>query len=76
MRFFVPKWLTNYLNVMCSWLGMLPGTWAYVSAGAIGRAFIVSYNSISYSYFLNFFVEFKKSLESVLQSSEVLAVRI
>lgn len=26
----------------CSWLGMLPGTWAYVSAGAFGRAIIVS----------------------------------
>jgi len=36
------------LNLMCSWLGMLPGTWAYVSAGAIGRAFIVRYNSIQY----------------------------
>ncbi|KAK3020790.1 hypothetical protein RJ639_047746, partial [Escallonia herrerae] len=23
-----------------SWLGMLPGTWAYVSAGAFGRAII------------------------------------
>ncbi|OIT24868.1 PREDICTED: uncharacterized protein LOC109216118 [Nicotiana attenuata] len=26
--------------VLGSWLGMLPGTWAYVSAGAFGRAFI------------------------------------
>ncbi|KAL2629401.1 hypothetical protein R1flu_014087 [Riccia fluitans] len=26
--------------VLGSWLGMLPGSWAYVSAGAIGRAFI------------------------------------
>eukprot|EP00252_Welwitschia_mirabilis_P022349 TRINITY_DN601_c0_g1_i1.p1 TRINITY_DN601_c0_g1~~TRINITY_DN601_c0_g1_i1.p1 ORF type:complete len:339 (+),score=62.26 TRINITY_DN601_c0_g1_i1:128-1144(+) len=26
--------------VLGSWLGMLPGTWAYVSAGALGRAFI------------------------------------
>ncbi|KAK2658508.1 hypothetical protein Ddye_005041 [Dipteronia dyeriana] len=26
--------------VMGSWLGMLPGTWAYVSAGAFGRAII------------------------------------
>ncbi|KAK1288032.1 hypothetical protein QJS10_CPB19g00251 [Acorus calamus] len=26
--------------MMCSWLGMLPGTWAYVSAGAFGRAII------------------------------------
>ncbi|RVW77540.1 hypothetical protein CK203_050280 [Vitis vinifera] len=24
----------------CSWLGMLPGTWAYVSAGAFGQAII------------------------------------
>ncbi|TKY68076.1 SNARE associated Golgi protein [Spatholobus suberectus] len=28
--------------VLGSWLGMLPGTWAYVSAGAFGRAIIVS----------------------------------
>lgn len=28
----------------CSWLGMLPGTWAYVSAGAFGRAIIVSFS--------------------------------
>jgi uncharacterized membrane protein YdjX (TVP38/TMEM64 family) len=27
--------------ILGSWLGMLPGTWAYVSAGAFGRAFIV-----------------------------------
>ncbi|PWA83626.1 hypothetical protein CTI12_AA164090 [Artemisia annua] len=27
--------------VLGSWLGMLPGTWAYVSAGAFGRAIIV-----------------------------------
>lgn len=26
--------------VLGSWLGMLPGTWAYVSAGAVGRAII------------------------------------
>eukprot|EP00249_Psilotum_nudum_P024629 c29242_g1_i2 orf=978-2300(-) len=26
--------------VFGSWLGMLPGTWVYVSAGALGRAFI------------------------------------
>lgn len=26
--------------ILGSWLGMLPGTWAYVSAGAFGRAFI------------------------------------
>lgn len=26
--------------VLGSWLGMLPGTWAYVSAGAFGRAII------------------------------------
>ncbi|KAK3175469.1 hypothetical protein Dsin_032742 [Dipteronia sinensis] len=29
--------------VLGSWLGMLPGTWAYVSAGAFGRAIIVSF---------------------------------
>lgn len=29
-------------SLLCSWLGMLPGTWAYVSAGAFGRAIIVS----------------------------------
>ncbi|KAL9295988.1 hypothetical protein ACSQ67_021884 [Phaseolus vulgaris] len=28
--------------VLGSWLGMLPGTWAYVSAGAFGRALIFS----------------------------------
>ncbi|XP_048618664.1 uncharacterized protein LOC106411019 isoform X3 [Brassica napus] len=28
--------------VFGSWLGMLPGSWAYVSAGAFGRAIIVS----------------------------------
>ncbi|KAL0795291.1 hypothetical protein Bca101_066668 [Brassica carinata] len=28
--------------VLGSWLGMLPGSWAYVSAGAFGRAIIVS----------------------------------
>lgn len=33
-------WLRSSLS--CSWLGMLPGTWAYVSAGAFGRAIIVS----------------------------------
>ncbi|KAG6390217.1 hypothetical protein SASPL_147949 [Salvia splendens] len=26
--------------VLASWLGMLPGTWAYVSAGAFGRAIL------------------------------------
>lgn len=26
--------------IMGSWLGMLPGTWAYVSAGAVGRVII------------------------------------
>ncbi|CAL5348187.1 unnamed protein product [Camellia sinensis] len=30
--------------VLGSWLGMLPGTWAYVSAGAFGRAIIWPYN--------------------------------
>ncbi|BBH08720.1 SNARE associated Golgi protein family [Prunus dulcis] len=28
--------------ILMIWLGMLPGTWAYVSAGAFGRAIIVS----------------------------------
>ncbi|MCO5601496.1 hypothetical protein L7F22_055617 [Adiantum nelumboides] len=46
----LPLSLSNYLYgltsvdllsyVLGSWLGMLPGTWAYVSAGAVGRAFI------------------------------------
>lgn len=30
-----------------SWLGMLPGSWAYVSAGAFGRAIIVSFRLFS-----------------------------
>lgn len=25
---------------IASWLGMLPGTWAYVSAGSLGRDFL------------------------------------
>ncbi|KAE9454929.1 hypothetical protein C3L33_13169, partial [Rhododendron williamsianum] len=33
--------------VLGSWLGMLPGTWAYVSAGAFGRAIIVSTSVLS-----------------------------
>lgn len=46
----IPFSLGNYLYgltsvkfvpyVLGSWLGMLPGTWAYVSAGAFGRAII------------------------------------
>eukprot|EP00250_Pteridium_aquilinum_P017768 c23776_g1_i1 orf=978-2066(-) len=46
----LPLSLSNYIYgltsvdilpyVLGSWLGMLPGTWAYVSAGAVGRAFI------------------------------------
>ncbi|XP_019163867.1 PREDICTED: uncharacterized protein LOC109160140 [Ipomoea nil] len=32
--------------VLGSWLGMLPGTWAYVSAGAFGRAIIQDESSI------------------------------
>lgn len=31
--------------VLGSWLGMLPGSWAYVSAGAISRTFIVQSES-------------------------------
>ncbi|CAL1394458.1 unnamed protein product [Linum trigynum] len=47
----LPLSLGNYLYgltsvfvpyVMGSWLGMLPGTWAYVSAGAFGRTIIAS----------------------------------
>jgi uncharacterized membrane protein YdjX (TVP38/TMEM64 family) len=33
--------VSEYVYTCCSWLGMLPGTWAYVSAGATRRAFIV-----------------------------------
>ncbi|KAL1833620.1 hypothetical protein ACET3Z_003271 [Daucus carota] len=33
--------------VLGSWLGMLPGTWAYVSAGAFGRAIIQEESGIS-----------------------------
>ncbi|KAK2974095.1 hypothetical protein RJ640_020451 [Escallonia rubra] len=32
--------------VLGSWLGMLPGTWAYVSAGAFGRAIISNYDQV------------------------------
>lgn len=32
--------------VLGSWLGMLPGTWAYVSAGAFGRAIIQEESSV------------------------------
>jgi hypothetical protein len=32
----------HFVLFPCSWLGMLPGSWAYVSAGAFGRALIVS----------------------------------
>lgn len=35
--------------VLGSWLGMLPGTWAYVSAGAFGRAIIQEESDISLS---------------------------
>ncbi|KAJ4841359.1 hypothetical protein Tsubulata_018345, partial [Turnera subulata] len=40
----LPFSLGNYLYGLTSvnWLGMLPGTWAYVSAGAFGRAIIIS----------------------------------
>lgn len=34
--------------ILASWLGMLPGTWAYVSAGSIGRD-ILSGGSASFS---------------------------
>lgn len=34
---------------------MLPGSWAYVSAGAFGRAIIVSFNFLFASYLLYFF---------------------
>ncbi|KAI9084343.1 hypothetical protein K1719_033685 [Acacia pycnantha] len=33
--------------VLGSWLGMLPGTWAYVSAGAFGRAIIQEESDLS-----------------------------
>jgi uncharacterized membrane protein YdjX (TVP38/TMEM64 family) len=33
--------LSEHVYTCCSWLGMLPGTWAYVSAGATGKASIV-----------------------------------
>ncbi|KAL2618018.1 hypothetical protein GLYMA_08G238400v4 [Glycine max] len=33
--------------VLGSWLGMLPGTWAYVSAGAFGRAIIQDESELS-----------------------------
>jgi len=32
--------ITIFVPFTCSWLGMLPGSWAYVSAGAFGRAII------------------------------------
>ncbi|KAL2893910.1 hypothetical protein RDABS01_009819 [Bienertia sinuspersici] len=35
--------------VLGSWLGMLPGSWAYVSAGAFGRAIIQEESTISLS---------------------------
>uniref|UniRef100_F6HK33 Uncharacterized protein n=1 Tax=Vitis vinifera TaxID=29760 RepID=F6HK33_VITVI len=36
--------LENKKNNFC-WLGMLPGTWAYVSADAFGQAIIVTRES-------------------------------
>lgn len=44
----IPLFLTTLLQLLSvsSWLGMLPGTWAYVSAGAFGRAIIVSCHRI------------------------------
>ncbi|KAF5936800.1 hypothetical protein HYC85_024306 [Camellia sinensis] len=35
--------------VLGSWLGMLPGTWAYVSAGAFGRAMIQEESGVGLS---------------------------
>lgn len=35
--------------VLGSWLGMLPGTWAYVSAGAFGRAIIQEESEVGLS---------------------------
>ncbi|XP_019151812.1 PREDICTED: uncharacterized protein LOC109148525 [Ipomoea nil] len=53
----LPFSLANYLYgltsvefvpyVLGSWLGMLPGSWAYVSAGALGRAIIQEESEIS-----------------------------
>lgn len=44
---------------------MLPGTWAYVSAGAIGRAFIVgSYLFSIHTFFVIFFV-FKSAFNTI-----------
>ncbi|XP_020572846.1 uncharacterized protein LOC110019509 [Phalaenopsis equestris] len=34
--------------VLGSWLGMLPGTWAYVSAGAFGRAIIQEESDVGF----------------------------
>jgi len=34
--------ITIFVPFTCSGWGMLPGSWAYVSAGAFGRAIIVS----------------------------------
>ncbi|KAF3639390.1 putative glycosyltransferase-like [Capsicum annuum] len=39
--------LDRILSFECSWLGMLPGSWAYVSAGAFGRAIIQEGSEIS-----------------------------
>lgn len=55
----------------CSWLGMLPGTWAYVSAGAFGQAIIVSkvFDNIVVSYLLCvcvYLVDFFQFLNFVL----------
>lgn len=53
------------LVVFCSWLGMLPGTWAYVSAGAIGRAFIVGSYSFSILTFFVIFPCFKSASNTI-----------
>lgn len=53
------------LVVFCSWLGMLPGTWAYVSAGAIGRAFIVGSYSFFHSHFFVMFFVSKSAFNTI-----------
>ncbi|KAL6269074.1 hypothetical protein ACE6H2_025985 [Prunus campanulata] len=40
LPFSLGNYLYRFTYVLGSWLGMLPGTWAYVSAGAFGRAII------------------------------------
>jgi hypothetical protein len=54
----------TYLDLLssCSWLGMLPGTWAYVSAGAVGRAIIVK--SLPSQILLNMFRHVASNMHS------------